>query len=562
MKLSTQIIAMLIGSLLALALLLGFATRYFMNQNVSFFTKTYHSNMLDARKSELKSEMRIVLEVVNKVYEGQKAQNKSDEAIKEAIFHKLRDMRFFDDDSGYVFIFDYDGVGSMHANRSLEGKNLFGLKDSNNVPFIEELVKAAKSGGGFVTYHFPKVKDGKPFPKLSYALPFSPYNWMIGTGVYIDNIDADVAKLKEEVYLANQSNFVYFGFIVILVVLIISVFSLLVVRSKITLPLKTLITRAQNLSSSDGDLTKKLEVEGHDEIAQASEAINAFIDKVHHTIADAKNLSSENSSVAHQLSTASLESGKRIEESTVLVGNTTKKATIMQDEMRDSITEAQRGKEDLQLASSHIEEASDSIIDLAEQIQESAHTEIELSRKIEQLSQDAEQVKEVLTVISDIADQTNLLALNAAIEAARAGEHGRGFAVVADEVRKLAERTQKSLIEINTTISLIVQAIADSSEQMTGNASRVEKLTLIASDVRDKITQMGTIMKHSIAMSDKTAQSYISNGEEMEEIIQSIKEINALSGENARSVEEIASASEHLNKMTEVLNAKLSEFRT
>jgi methyl-accepting chemotaxis protein len=234
----------------------------------------------------------------------------------------------------------------------------------------------------------------------------------------------------------------------------------------------------------------------------------------------------------------------------------------MQGEMRESIDEAQKSKGELQKASGYVEEASGSILSLTEQIQESAHTEIELAKKIEQLSQDAEQVKEVLTVINDIADQTNLLALNAAIEAARAGEHGRGFAVVADEVRKLAERTQKSLIEINATINVIVQAIADSSEQMTHNAKRVEKLTHVATDVKDKITHMDTTMRHAITMSDNTAQSYITNGKEMEEIIQSVASINTLSTENARSVEEIASAAEHLNKMTEMLNAKLSEFRT
>ena len=104
------------------------------------------------------------------------------------------------------------------------------------------------------------------------------------------------------------------------------------------------------------------------------------------------------------------------------------------------------------------------------QIEISSQNEEELSGKLIQLTQDTEQVKDVLSVISDIAEQTNLLALNAAIEAARAGEHGRGFAVVADEVRKLAERTQKSLAEINATINVVIQSISETSDAMIKNA--------------------------------------------------------------------------------------------
>ena len=405
--------------------------------------------------------------------------------------------------------------------------------------------KIIKQKNGYIEYRENGLKKAVRFKE------FKKWHLILVAEANLEDFEKANNTLRKNLIIAAS-----------IMVLIIMFTTWLVAYKFIASPLNNLIKRTKDLSSGDGDLTKKLDIVGKDEIAQASEGINDFIEKVRALIIDAKGLSTENSSIAHELSTTSLEVGKLLEESTNVVNNTTTKASTIKNEMGSSIGEAKASKEDLINANGFLQEANSAILKLTEEIKLSASTEVELAQKIQQLSTDTEQVKDVLLVIGDIADQTNLLALNAAIEAARAGEHGRGFAVVADEVRKLAERTQKSLVEINSTISVIVQSIMDSSEQMTSNSKKVEELSQTAINVESKINELSNVMSKATHMADNTVTNYIETGDNISDIIASINEINGLSTQNARSVEEIASAAEHMNKMTEALKNKLDEFRT
>jgi len=327
-------------------------------------------------------------------------------------------------------------------------------------------------------------------------------------------------------------------------------------------PLKELENRAEDLAHGEGDLTQRLRIVGNNEISSVSTFINDFIKKVQDTIITAKATSNENSSVAEELARTSLQIGTKAEEESKIVSEVSLQGQDLQVVLEDSILGAKETKEEIDSAESTLSKTNKIIVALSDEIITRSEAESELADKLQSLSGDAQQVKVVLEVIADIADQTNLLALNAAIEAARAGEHGRGFAVVADEVRKLAERTQKSLSEINATISVIVQSITDASEAIAVNANAIEHLSGNAITAQEAISSSVSIMDKAVSKVDNMVVGYINNGKEIQSMIDKVEVVNELSVSNARSVEEIASASDHLSSMTAKLNDLLGYYRT
>jgi len=214
MKISTRIILSLVVSLAIIGgALISLAYTSLHKVEGSILLKLEKA-AYDSRKKELKNEMRIVQGIVKSQYETLKKAGESDENIKKALKELIRNVRFFEDNSGYIFVYKYDGTNVLFPMKpQLEGKNLNHLKDKNGVYLIQDLIKTAKNGGGIVSYLWPKKKDAEPQLKFSYALSFEPYGWMMGAGVYVDNIKKELSAIEAETNsdITKEVSFFYYG---------------------------------------------------------------------------------------------------------------------------------------------------------------------------------------------------------------------------------------------------------------------------------------------------------------------------------------------------------------
>jgi methyl-accepting chemotaxis protein len=224
------------------------------------------------------------------------------------------------------------------------------------------------------------------------------------------------------------------------------------------------------------------------------------------------------------------------------------KGESLKDSLQSDIANATTSKENIEMVDEKIEVVRSEIFKIVEQLQDASSIQNTLADDLSKVSSDTEQVKDVISIISDIADQTNLLALNAAIEAARAGEHGRGFAVVADEVRKLAERTQKSLAEINATINVVIQSVSEASDQMNTNSKGIESISELSLESSNKIQEVKESITIAVDLSDGTLQSYSNTASGSEDMIRDISKVDELSQDTSKSLELIKNSVDRLVK--------------
>ena len=382
----------------------------------------------------------------------------------------------------------------------------------------------------------------------------------VQTGDVLGVMDLVISLKKNDEEISKTETILLIALSVV-VIIFVSILNIFFGKEVLT-PLEVLRNRIGALVSGDKDLTKRLEVVKKDEFSQAATAVNRFVSMVQETVNEVKDLGRQNSIIATTITDATQVISKGVEQERQIVEATTQKSHSIKEILSGAIAISEQTQRNVANANGELVTAKDALYRLVGEVEGYIETEHEMSSQLVSLRHDADQVKNVLAVIKDIADQTNLLALNAAIEAARAGEHGRGFAVVADEVRKLAERTQKSLTEIEISVGTIVQAINDVSDKMGENARNMNELTVISNEVEEKISATSSEMERSVLVAERSYNDSVEVVGHIEWIIEKISQINDVSESNRHSVEQIESYSKQLLEVASSLSARINEFKS
>lgn len=365
-----------------------------------------------------------------------------------------------------------------------------------------------------------------------------------------DESDAEISKAQLSITLT-----------MIGVAILTLIASLWFFNSAVFRPISELTHTTKELSEGDGDLTKRLVIASSDEIDETKIYINKFIEKIQKTVIEVK----DNAQITKNISASTLAHAKDIFDSahrqTQMVKDSTDLVAQVHTEINSSEQLAIQTTEDTQANLKTLEEMGASLDKVVDAILSASQEEIEMSSRINSLAEQTLKIKDVLEMIKDIADQTNLLALNAAIEAARAGEHGRGFAVVADEVRKLAERTQKSLTEIDATISVVVQSVGDVSENMHSNAKNIKVVSDDALSVKEVADSTKEKIVITIETSKKAAKAAVSISHKTKQLIEKMGSTMDVSAKNQAIADELMDISNELASASNNLEDRLKGFK-
>ncbi|MHB8763801.1 MAG: methyl-accepting chemotaxis protein [Deferrisomatales bacterium] len=464
----------------------------------------------------------------------------TDAEARQRALARLKALRYEGDN--YYWVNDLQPRMVMHPFKpELDGTDLSGFKDKNGKLLFVEFARVCRAEKqGFVDYAWPRPGGQQQVPKLSYVKLFEPWGWIVGTGIYVDDVAAEMGALRLRV-----------GVFAALAVAL-AVAATFIVARRITAPLARTVAVVEEISQ--GDLSRRVELTQGDEVGQLGVAVNRMADSLAGLVGRAADASVELASMAEELSATTTQIAASNES---LSGQTHSLASAF-EEMSVTVSEVARSTGAARGASEEARQAAaygtEVVSDAVKSTEEIAGVVEQAAGTVAALGEQAEKIGVVIEVIEDIADQTNLLALNAAIEAARAGEHGRGFAVVADEVRKLAEKTVRATQEISRTISTIQSESRTAVSAIGQGQAKVGRGRALGEKAGQSIGTIAARVSHS---SEQTTQIAAAT----EQLAATIREVSSSMTQIAQGVGQTSSAGSEMARTSEALAVKAEDLR-
>jgi len=478
-------------------------------------------------------------------------------------------------ENGYFIAYSEDGVEMAHP--SLEGKKVWDAQDIDGNYIVQDQIKVAKSGGGFTYYKWPLPNNPDEIaPKVTYNEYFSDWGWVVSAGTYMMDFNEGANRL------------LYILIITLGISLVIGVFVIIVFANRLSKPI---IKVAESMSRvSNGDLSgERVVVNNNDEIGILANSLNTMVEQLREMINKVADSSQQVASTSEELSASAEEtsiatdtiaqniqdiaigSDKQIES----INSTITIITQISGSMEQIASNVQSVNELTVKTTEKSESGSTVINNTINQMHVITDKTSNVSSIVEQLGTKSDQIGNIVSLINDISSQTNLLALNAAIEAARAGEHGKGFAVVADEVRKLAEEAGKATDQINglikdiqRDIQLSVSAMRDGELAVKEGTTLVNQAGSSFTEIKESVNNVSSQLQEvSAAVQQITAgtQTMVVAIEETNVISETsagyVQNVAASAEEQNASMEEIAASSLNLSKMAEDLQNTITKFK-
>ncbi|MBE0367178.1 methyl-accepting chemotaxis protein [Pseudoalteromonas aurantia] len=428
-------------------------------------------------------------------------------AAKHAALTAIKGLTY--DSDNYFWVNDFTPTMIMHPLKpQLNGKNLTNSKDPDGTPlFVEMVDKVVNHGEGFVPYKWPKPGAKTPVDKISFVKGFLPWQWIVGSGVYLDTIDDAFSELRWRMIID-----------VIIIVIVLAILCTIISNSILN-PIRLATNMMKDISQGQGDLTQQLNEQGNDEISRLSRYFNLYTEKMRQSISQVAESAAHLGLFANQVNEAGAINLTHIE----LQNDNSQQVATAVEQMSTQITAVNENARAAEVAAAdallNSEQGKLVVANTITAIQ-TLSTHIQSVSKVSAiLATESNNIGSVLDVIRGISEQTNLLALNAAIEAARAGEQGRGFAVVADEVRTLASRTGQSTDEIQKMI-----------EKLQKNAQETVKAVQLCQEI-----------------STSTVKQASGTDQSLDEIGRLIKVISKMNSHIARATQEQSSVAQEVS---------------